>query len=94
MLENDSPLDLSFTDGFLFTGATAFEVESQQKAQEALQQPNRWTVFSHQQNVDRGIAQGPHLYYNGAIWQLLRMYDDNAASFMPAFAPHSLTQSA
>ena len=73
MLENDSPLDLLFTDGFLFTGATAFEVEFQQKAKEALQQPNRWTMFSRQQDIDRDIAQGPHFYYNGAIWQLLRM---------------------
>ena len=94
MLDNNSPLDLSFKEGSLFTGATAFEVELQQKAQEALQQPNRWTMFSRQQDIDQDIAQGPHLYYNGAIWQLLRMYDDNAASFMPAFAPHSLTQSA
>ena len=50
-------------------------------------------MFSRQQDIDRDIAQGPHLYYNGAIWQLLRMYDDNAASFMPAFAPHGLRQS-
>lgn len=92
MLENDSPLNSSFTDGLLFTRATAFEVEFQKEAQEALQQRNRWTMFSCQLKIERDIAQGPHMYYDGAIWQVLRIYDDNAGSFMTALAPHGLTQ--
>lgn len=49
-------------------------------------------MFFCQQKIERDIAQGPHLYYNGAVWQVLRIYDDNAGSFMTALAPHGLTQ--
>ena len=94
MLETDSPLDISFTDGLLFTGVTASEVEFQKEAQDALQQRHRWTMFSRQQEFERDNAQGPHLYYDGAIWQVLRIYDDYTGSFMAALAPYSLTRPA
>lgn len=92
MLETDSPLDSPFTDGLLFNGVPASEVQFQKEAWDALQGRSRWSMFFRQRTFDHNIAQGLHMKYNGAIWQVLRIYDDNTGSFMAALAPHGLTK--
>ena len=92
MLDTDSALDSSFTDGLIFTGASSHEIEFQKETLQALRQRDRWTMFPSQQESRRDIAQGPYLYHDGAIWQVLRIHDDTVGSFMTAIAPPDLTQ--
>lgn len=87
VLESDHPLESPFTEGLLFTGASASEVEMQQEARDIIQQRNAWKAFLAQEVPEQDFAQGPHLYYNETVWQILRIHDDTAGSFVTALAP-------
>lgn len=88
MLESDNPLDSPFTEGFLFRRAAASRLEIQQEARDLIKKRNAWKVSLTLENSEQDFADGPHLYYNETIWQILRIYDDTAGSFITALAPY------
>ena len=92
VLESNRPLESPFTEGFLFTGASASDVEMQQEARDMIQQRNVWKVFLAQEGPEQDFAQGPHLYYNRTVWLTLRIHSDIAESFVTALAPRDQAQ--
>lgn len=92
VLDSHDPFGSPFAEGFLFTGASAAEAEMQQEARDIIQQRKAWKAFHAQEGCEQDFTQGPHLYYNDTIWQILRIHEDTAGSFLTALAPHDQVQ--
>lgn len=56
----------------------------QQEARDIIQQPKAWKTFDSQEGCEQNFVQGPHLYYNGTIWQIVRIHGDSSGSFLTA----------
>lgn len=81
---HDRSFGSPFAEGFLFAGASAAEAEMQQEARDIIQQRKAWKAFHSQEGCEQDFVQGPHLYYNGTIWQIMRIHDDTSGSFLTA----------
>lgn len=84
MLDNHDHFGSLFAEGFLFAGASAAEAGMQQEARDIIQQPKAWKAFDSQEGCEQNFVQGPHLYYNGTIWQIVRIHGDTSGSFLTA----------